>query len=331
MRIKNYRQFNEELFFRKKSKRMGTKEFIEWAIENYKSLGNDPHVLNHVDIIDDDCITYWDKSQNYQVSLDEKDGKYFLTDFNDENGKMGPKEKDVPGRLGRYKVYPVEITKEEFDKYKKAFKEIDDYLDIKDDEERKKKLAVVSPQGDILNISDDPMEEASYLITQELGKYIGKSFTFDTDYVIWDSGSSNNSSTKEIEETSMKIKEFKIDNYKSWDDEDEGKKPVFFGKIVADWSVDGKEYEIMIDNTYKPEWIDLEKAKFTRDMFSKFLKPHTTEEKTRRSRKVKNTYPMSQLFAMSPSKYNTIEMINDFLSIIEGVNGAGPDDFKASV
>lgn len=308
---------------------MSTKEFVEWATKNYKSIkSTDSDLFTHVDIIgnDLDCIAYNGKSEDYQVSLDEKDGKYFLTDFNDENGKMGPKEKN-----GKYKVYPIEITKQEFDRYKKDFKEIDDYLDEQDDEEHRKKQAVISPQGDILNISDDPMEEANYLITQELDKYVGKSFTFDTDYVIWDSDHSNNSSTKEIEETEMKIKEFKIDNYKSWDDEDEYKKPVFFGKIVADWSVNGKEYSIMIDNKYKPEWIDLKKDRFSQDFYSKILKPHETKERTRRDRKVKNVYPMPQLTAMTPSKYDTIDMLNNFLAIIEGINGIGPDDFKAHV
>jgi len=322
MKIKRYIQFNEELFFKKKSQRMNSKEFIEWIIKNYKTLNNTEEFSSlFVSMDKNPSISYWNKNGNYHVLVEEKDGKYYLVDFNDKDGKMGQKDPETH----KYKTFPTDISKEEYNRYKKSLEVIDEYLDEKDDEKKSSEQPSVGETGNFINLKEDPLEEANYLITKELEKYIDKSFTFDTDYITWDSGNSNNSSTKEIEETFLKIKEFKIDFYKSLDDDS---KMEFFGEIIADWSIDNKEYKIMIDQKYKPEWIDLKKDKFSKGFYDKILKPHCTEKRTRREEKKfwkEVKYPMTQLISMTPSKYDTIEMISNFISIIEMANNSYSD------
>lgn len=315
-RMKTYKQFNEGWFSKKKEtpKRMNAKEFIEWVITNYKSFENNKNYYHfNISSTYGWSVSYSDSNNDYHVSIDNKDGEYCLTDFNDENGNMG----EMDPTTHKYKVFKTDITKEEYDRYIKEIEVIDEYLDVKDEEKHAAKQPSISADGELLNVKQDPLEEANYQITNELRKYVGKEFEFDTDYVIWTSDSTNNSREKEIETTILKVKEFQIDFYGVLDKDT---KPRLYGKIIADWSSDGKEYSIMIEDTYKPEWVDMNKDKSSKNT----LRPHTTEKKTRRSEKEfwksKDKYPLLQLFSMTPSKYNSIEMLSDFVSIIKMAN-----------
>lgn len=317
-RIKSYKEFNEGIFSgfsKKKPKRMNAKEFIEWVIQNYKSFEDKKeYYFFNISSNFGLSVSYNDANDDYHVIIEEKSGKYYLVDFKDKDGNLGKMNPETH----KYETYPTEISKEDYDKYVKEINSIDDYLDEKDEKKHIDNTPSISADGELLNVKSSPLEETNYKISEALKKYINKSFTFDTDYIIWTSDSTNNSRDKEIEETQMKIKEFKIDFYRRLDDEE---KPRMFGEIIADWSVNGKEYSIMIEDDYTPEWVDLDKSIKS---YKEVLTPHETEERTRREDKKfwksKDKYPMPYLFKMSPSKYDTIEMLNDFINIIKMIN-----------
>lgn len=309
--IKNISSFKEGLF---SSSRMNSKEFLDYTMINYKSMANDS--LFDVSTQKSDSYDYtsisWNKTfgreKGYHISLDSKDGKYIIKDFKNDKG-----ESEYEGNGSNPIVKMLEITKSEFDKYRSTIEVIEEFLDNKEEEVEDSKKSSIDKDGN-LNIKSDKLDEVNYHVSNELKKHLNKSFTFDTKYVKWTASDKN---IREIEELSFKVTDFNVDTKYSLEDSSYIE---FYGKIIVTCPIDNKSYYIWIDQDFKNEWVDLSKQ----PKYSSILRLVSEEPLPRRKImkffNKKENYPNYMFTALTPSKYNSIEMINDLKDILQVIN-----------
>lgn len=304
---------------KKETPRMSAKELVEYTISNYKDM-EDNSDLFEVTIDDNYATIAWEKSfrdkgGKYHVSVSNRDGNFQLIDFYDEKGESMYGKYD--NGMTKVNTRDTEITESEFNDYYKKLSDISDFL-LESEEEKERKSKVSVSEDGIVNLENNPLDQIGFMLTEHLKRYVGKNYKFETLYYVWSASDKNE---KFIEDVEFKLKGFKVGMYMG----DERK---LYGLATVECSLDGKEYELWVNDDYKAEYVDLEKNPFTKDA----IRPHQSEKmgtrKMHRFYKDKSNYPHNSVTLLSPSEYSTIEMLKDFVGEIRDFNEQIRNNFK---
>mgnify|MGYP000849907912 CR=1 FL=1 len=305
--VKTYEIFS---FLKKKqNKRMNSKELLAFVIDNYKDLVNDAHFdvdNNNGYIMVSYYKDYKDIAKNdYHVSIRENNGKYEIIDFKDENGKS-MYDSD------RIRTNSVEITKDEYEEYVRKLTPIDEFIYQNALEKDRNKGMNVGFDG-LNNMDEDPVETANLQINEELKSLLNKNYKFDAEYYIW---TTPNNNTHHFDEIEVKVTEFKVGLYYG-----DNSKNKIYGQIIFEF--EGEEHKLWVDVDYKAEWVDLSKIPLITKDGDIALRVYDNDDSSSKvkMRKLRNKkYPNTTIRLLTPSKYDTIEMIKTFMELVSGIN-----------
>ena len=218
-------------------------------------------------------------------------------------------EADIYDYQSKEGVYS--ITEEEYNQYFKKVQEMSDWLDTLSDNEFKSDKSV-SKTGylNLDNIEQDPdlaLIEKSDSLKSEL-KIINKEFEFELSYHIWTSLSTNE---LVVERRKLKITNLKVG---------------FGGRFWCElFTIDpfNQKASIWLESDSSCEYYDLEENKWPYDSDKLIRMSSVKKEVTRKEERdyYKNIkYPYAFSYHITPSKYDTIEMVNNITKILEQMN-----------
>lgn len=315
--MKHLKKYNEAFWNKKETpKRMSAKEFIEYTILNYKEMENDSDLFE-VQVEENSAWVVWTHSFRerieYHVSVDRnqfhslqnREDEYLLMDFYDDKGN--PMYGKFPNGMTKVNTIDTEITKEEFDNYYKKLSSINDYLFEIDEEKTKGEKVGVGEEG-LMNFEVGPMDQIGLTITEHFKKFVGKNFKFETLYYIW---SAEDKNERFVEDVDFKLKEFKVGQYLDGSHR-------LYGLITVECPLDKNEYDLWVDGDYKAKHVDVSK------LSDGAIRPHKSEKmstrKISRFFKDRSNYPNTSVSLLSPSKYDTIEMLKEFVEELSDIN-----------
>lgn len=259
----------------------------------------------------------FDKIYNYFISIKIKPSKkYHFFDININNDYFSVSFDKIhllfSKRNNEYVIIDMQDKTEYiidellYNEYFKKSKEMSDFLDDKSEKEINKSSTTISDNGIKLGFDEGDLaiDELNYKIQDEFDSFLDKEYEFELKYNLWDS---KNSNEEIIERKLLKITNIKIN----------------FGgsRFYAELETKG------ILNEYCNIWLEGKKYEYT-DLsvfpvkFKNIIMMNVTKEKLTRKneREKEDKYPSIISYTITPSKYNTIEFINNVTSLLEELN-----------
>jgi hypothetical protein len=212
---------------------------------------------------------------------------------------------DLDSNKGSYK-----ITIDEYNHYLKKTQEISDWLDDISEKKFGKSSTEVSDSGELhldFNEGDIALEELNDKIKSEL-KIIGKKYEFEMSYHLWTSKSTNK---LVVERRELIINDLKFD---------------FGGRFWCQlFTIDpfGEKAQIWLESDSSSEYYDLESNKWPYD-HDKIIDMSTIKKemarKEEREYDKNRKFPYAFAYDITPSKYESIEMVKEITNILEMLN-----------
>jgi hypothetical protein len=273
-------------------------DIYNWYLKNKNKENISVIDLPHVDI-KEDSLSISQGLDNHLV-FRGKSGNMELIDFSDVDYS------DVKSTKG---AYP--ITQDEYDEYKRKIQEISDWLDERSENQFGKSGTTISDSGDFnldFDEADLALEEINDKIKSEL-KIIGKKYEFEMSYHLWTSKSTNK---LVIERRELVINDLKID--------------FGGGRFWCQlFTIDpfGEKAQIWLESDSSSDYYDLESNKWPYDSDMVIDMSTIKKEKTRKEEREfeeNRKFPYAFSYDITPSKYDSIEMIKEITNILELLN-----------
>lgn len=205
------------------------------------------------------------------------------------------------------------ITPEEYEKYKKMTEEISDWLDERSEGSLGKTGTSVSDTGDInldFDEGDLAIEEINDKVKSRLD-IVGKEYEFEMSYHLWTSKSTNE---LVVERRELKITDMKFGF---------GGRRFFCELFTVDPF--GEKASIWLDANSSHQYYDFEKHNWPyHGDKAKFLKMSSIQREMTRKEKREfeqnRKYPYSFMFEITPSEWDSMEVIKEITSILKELN-----------